>query len=133
MLLNIPQTSHFFSTFPLLQICYAKAEPCQCFQESTLTNLYDDIKNKGCFVIDNKPDGNFYWDKIMKAQNVVYGKCQKPAETGSFGNCRKQERISAVLNYDCRLVCGNCTQTTTMVGSNCSYPNIFFYNFIISL
>merc|ERR1711962_197986 len=91
---------------------YKKGVPCSDFN-TVLTPLYDAIKDASCDMTYNQSSpGNDYWVLKMNAMQTKYDECKKKTTFGSFGYCRAQERVAAVLNYECTHCNG--TQTTTM-------------------
>jgi len=67
-----------------------------------------------CSSIKNLPSvekcRNINWKTAEPDYMKVFVKCTKPSTPGSFGDCRKNERMAAYLSYDC----GKCPNSESL-------------------
>jgi len=67
------------------------------YEMALISQSCSDIKNLPS--VGNCPDTD--WAALDKNHQVLFKKCVKPNTPGSFGDCRKNERMAAYLSYDC--------------------------------
>jgi len=100
-------------TLALLKECNNTFVMWQVKYQSALTSQScSDIKNLPS--VGNCPDTD--WAALDKKHQKLFKMCVKPSTPGSFGDCRKNERMAAYLGYDC----GKCPDPESLVVTTAS-------------
>jgi len=98
-------------TLALLQECNNTFVMWQIAYQSALTSQScSDIKNLPS--VGNCPESD--WAGFDKNHQKLFKKCVKSSTTGSFGDCRKNERMAAYLSYNCVECSDNLAVVTTV-------------------
>lgn len=73
------------------------------------------LRAEDCSRLENLPSVqsclNTDWKQLEKDYMVLFFKCVKSSTAGSFGDCRKNERMAAYLSYECA---GKCDEPSSI-------------------